>query len=118
MTRLPPPEQWVLHRTNEMEVAELIEQHIDYVDEGGCSVHLPTKFVRHYVSRDDGVLPTAVAIATLPIVLGDGSLLAPDGLDRATRHRLQDPEGAASRSPAARPLHRGGRARGNAVPVR
>ena len=83
MTRLPPPEQWVLHRTNEMEVAELIEQHIDYVDEDGCSVHLPMQFVRHFVSRDDGVLPTVVAIATLPIVLGDGSLLAPDGLDRA-----------------------------------
>ncbi len=83
MTRLPAPEQWALHRMNEMEVAELIEQHIDYVDEDGRSVHLPTKFVRHYVSRDDGVLPTVVAIVTLPIVLGDGSLLAPDGLDRA-----------------------------------
>jgi hypothetical protein len=82
-TGLPAPEQWVLQRMSEMEVAEMIERHIDYVDEGGCSVHLPTKFVRHYVSRDDGVLPTVVAIATLPIVLGDGSLLAPDGLDRA-----------------------------------
>jgi hypothetical protein len=80
---LPAPEQWVLQRMSEMEVAEMIERHIDYVDEDGCSVHLPTKFVRHYVSRDDGVLPTVVAIATLPIVLGDGSLLAPDGLDRA-----------------------------------
>jgi hypothetical protein len=82
MTRLPAPEQWVLHRMNEMEVAEMIEQHIDYVDEDGRSVHLPMAFVRHYVNRDDGVLPTVVAIATLPIVLGDGSLLAPDGLDR------------------------------------
>jgi hypothetical protein len=79
-TVLPAPEQWLLHRMNEMEVAEMIERYIDYVDENG--VHLPTIFVRHYVSRDDGVLPTVVAIATLPIVLGDGSLLAPDGLDR------------------------------------
>ena len=82
MTRLPAPEQWVLHAMNEMEVAEMIEQHIDYVDEDGRSVHLPMPFVRHYVNRDDGVLPTVVAITTLPIVLGDGSLLAPDGLDR------------------------------------
>jgi hypothetical protein len=80
-TSLPAPEQWVLQRMNEMEVAEMIERHIDYVDHHGCSVHLPSQFVRHYVSRDDGVLPTVVAIATLPIVLGDGSLLAPDGLD-------------------------------------
>jgi hypothetical protein len=67
---------------NEMEVAEMIEEHIDYVDEDGRSVHLPMSFVRHYVNRDDGALPTVVAITTLPIVLGDGSLLAPDGFDR------------------------------------
>jgi hypothetical protein len=82
-TWLPAPEQWVLQRMNEIEVAEMIERHIDYVDEDSRSVHLPMKFVRHYVSRDDGVLPTVVAIATLPIVLGDGALLAPDGLNRA-----------------------------------
>ena len=45
-------------------------------------MHLPMQFVRHYINRDDGVLPTVVAIATLPVVLGDASLLAPDGLDR------------------------------------
>jgi hypothetical protein len=32
--------------------------------------------------RHDGALPTVVAIATAPIVLADGVLLAPDGLDR------------------------------------
>jgi hypothetical protein len=30
MTRLPPPEQWVVKRMNEMETAEMIEEHIDY----------------------------------------------------------------------------------------
>ena len=86
MTRLPPPEQWVLSKMSEMEVAEMIEQHIDYytVDEDGNrrSVHLPTPFVRHFMKRSDGALPTVVAIATAPIVLADGGLLAPDGLDR------------------------------------
>ena len=86
MTRLPPPEQWVLSKMNEMEVAEMIEQHIDYytVDEDGNrrSVHLPTQFVRHFMQRHDGALPTVVAIATAPIVLADGDLLAPEGLDR------------------------------------
>ena len=52
MTKLPPPEQWVLCKMNEMEVAEMIEQHIDFYveDEDGNrrSVHLPTQFVRHY----------------------------------------------------------------------
>ena len=86
MTRLPPPEQWVLSKMSEMEVAEMIEEHIDYytVDEDGNrrSVHLPTPFVRHFMKRSDRVLPTVVAIATSPIVLADGELLAPDGLDR------------------------------------
>ena len=86
MTKLPAPEQWVLARMDERECAELIEQHIDFYDEneGGFrrSVHLPSQFVAHYLQRHDGALPTAVAIATAPLVLADGALLAPDGLDR------------------------------------
>ena len=34
-----------------------------------AAVHLPMPFVRHYLKRDDNVLPTVVAIATSPIVL-------------------------------------------------
>jgi len=88
MTRLPSPEQWALVKMNEMETAEMIERYIDYIkvnEKTGDfrSVHLPTQFVRHYMNRDDGALPTVVAIATLPIVLADGELLAPDGLDRS-----------------------------------
>jgi hypothetical protein len=86
MTSLPPPEQWVLCKMTDMEVAEMIEKHIDYYveDENGIrrSVHLPTQFVRHFMRRDDDVLPTVVAIATAPIVLADGLLLGPEGLDR------------------------------------
>jgi hypothetical protein len=72
---------------SEMEVAEMIEKYIDFYkedEETGIirSVHLPTQFVRHFMKRDDCVLPTVVAIATAPIVLADGVLLAPDGLDR------------------------------------
>lgn len=79
MTKLPPPEQWVISELNEMEVAELIEEYIDYVDEEERSVHLPMPFVRHYVQRYDSPLPTVVAIATQPIVLADGGIVAADG---------------------------------------
>ena len=82
------------------------------------SVHLPLQFVRHYISRDDGVLPTVVAIATLPVVLGDASLLAPDGLDRPRGIVFQIQKELRAVLPPARPLHRGGRAGGDAVPVR
>ena len=80
MTRLPAPEQWVLSTMSEMETAEMIEQHIDYYteDEDGNrrSVHLPTPFVRHFMKRNDNALPIVVAIATAPIVLANGGLLA------------------------------------------
>ena len=113
MTSLPLPEQWVLSRMNEMEVAEMIEEYIDYYseDEDGDrrSVHLPTPFVRHFMRRDDDVLPTAVAIATAPIVLADGGLLAPPGLDRLRGIQLHRPGRAASGHPASDGLHPGTR---------
>jgi len=76
MTKLPSPEQWALVRMTADELAEEIERHIDFVDEQGRSVHLPMPFVRHYLQRRDGELPTVVAIATAPIVLADGGILA------------------------------------------
>ena len=78
---LPAPEQLSLVKMTEEEVADDIERHIDFVDKTGRSVHLPTKFVRHFMKRDDG-LPAVVAIAQLPIMLADGSILAMRGLDR------------------------------------
>ena len=82
-SRLPAPEQWLLTKNSEMEAAEIIEQHIDYVGEGGRSVHLPMDFVRHCMRRHDGELPTVVAVVTLPVVLGDGTMLGQEcGLDR------------------------------------
>jgi hypothetical protein len=82
MTTLPTPEQWVIRKMTEIETAEMIERRIDFVDKDARSVHLPMQFVRHFMNRDDGVLPTVVAVSTMPIVLADGGLLAPEGLDR------------------------------------
>jgi hypothetical protein len=82
MTSLPTPQQWVIRRMTEPEVAEMIERHIDFVDEDGRSVHLPTNFVRRYIKRDDGALPTLVAVSTLPLVLAHGNALAEDKFDR------------------------------------
>jgi hypothetical protein len=80
--RLPAPEQPLLTRLSEPELAELIESYIDYVDDKGRSVHLGSAFVHHFHTRDDNALPLAVAVSTLPIVLGDGTLLAGMGLNR------------------------------------
>jgi hypothetical protein len=82
MTRLPTPKQWVLKKMTVEECAEMIERHIDFVDKDGRSVDLPTKFVRHYMNRDDGALPTQVAVSTLPLVFADGGVWAEDKFDR------------------------------------
>jgi hypothetical protein len=82
MTSLPAPDQWVIKRMSIEECAEMIERHIDFVDDDGRSVHLPTNFVRHYRKRDDGALPTIVAVSTLPLVLANGHVVAADGFDR------------------------------------
>ena len=81
-TRLPPPHQHLLTVLSEPESAELIERHVDFVDGTGRSVHLGSPFVRHYMQRTGGALPIAGAIATLPLVLADGAVLAEPGLDR------------------------------------
>ena len=65
---LPPPEQWLLSKQDEMEAAETIERHIDYIGEFG-SVHLGTPFVSHYMKRHDGALNPLVAISLVPLVL-------------------------------------------------
>ena len=88
--KLPAPEQWVLSTMNEMEVAEMIEQHIEHYvedkDGNRRSVHYPTPFVRHYMNRDDGALPTVVALATAPHRAGRWRLAGTDGLRSPARH--------------------------------
>ncbi len=82
-SRLPAPEQPLLTRLNEAQLAEEIERHIDYIDPiTGRSVHLASPFVRHYLNRVDDALPLVAAIATLPMVLQDGTLLHGHGLAR------------------------------------
>ena len=81
-TRLPPPEQPLLTRLDKTQLAELIERHIEYVDPTGRPVHLAGSFVEHFHTRTDDALPIVAAVATLPLVLGDGTLLASRGLDR------------------------------------
>ena len=81
---------------SEIELAEEIEKFIEYVDDDGRPVHLPTQFVRHYMRRDDGVLHTVVAIATLPIILADGGVLALDNdIDPERGIEFRIPEGSA-----------------------
>jgi hypothetical protein len=67
-----------------MELAELIEKYIEYVDKYGRTVRLPSDFVEHYLQRDDGDegLPIVSSISQLPIVLPNGQILTGQGLDR------------------------------------
>jgi hypothetical protein len=79
---MPAPEQLILKPLNEMELAELIERYIEYVDSNGRTVRLPSTFVKHYLQRDDGALPIVSSISQLPIVLPSGEILSGRSLDR------------------------------------
>lgn len=84
--RLPAPEMPLLTPHNRFSLAQMIERYIEYADEGGegrkpRSVALPGPFVDHYLNYRDSVLPRVGAVVTAPLILPDGSMLAPSGLD-------------------------------------
>jgi hypothetical protein len=81
-TRLPPPEQLLLSRLGEPELGELIERHIEFVDEKDRPVHLLSPFVKHYLKRSDEALPLVTGLSTMPIVLPNGLILTGPGLMR------------------------------------
>ncbi len=85
-TRLPPPSLPLLTRHDRYSLAHEIEQHIEFTAEteagGSRSVALPPTFVDHFIAYRDSALPRVGAIVTAPLVMPDGKLLAPPGLDR------------------------------------
>jgi hypothetical protein len=86
--RLPPPKMWLLTRHDKFSMEHLIEKHIEFTQEtedGDRSVALHAKYVEHYLHYHESKLPVVGAIVTNPLVLADGTLLAPDGLDRERR---------------------------------
>jgi hypothetical protein len=97
--RLPPPKMWLLTPHDKFSMEHLIETHIEFVqetEEGERPVALQPKFVEHYMHYRDSRLPIVGAVVTNPLVLADGTFLAPDGLDRQRRvifkieHTLRD----------------------------
>jgi hypothetical protein len=85
---LPPPKMWLLTQHDKFSMEHLIEAHIEFVqetEETERSVALHPKFVEHYMHYRNSKLPIVGAVVTNPLVLADGILLAPDGLDRHRR---------------------------------
>jgi len=90
MTRLPAPAMPLLSVHDEISYAYVIERHIEYVRQPrngapGGPVALPSSFIKSYMGYWDSALPCVQAVVTAPLVLPDGTLLAPNGLDRDRR---------------------------------
>jgi hypothetical protein len=87
-SRLPAPAQLILKPLNEMELAELIEKHVEFVqllpDGSERTVRLQANYVKHFLTRDDAEegLPIVSSISQLPIVLPNGEILSGWGLNR------------------------------------
>src|SRR4051794_4329976 len=88
-TRLPAPPQPLITRHNRNSLSHEIERYIEYYEEseenGRRVVALPASFVDHFVDYRDSQMPQVANVVTAPMVLPDGSLFAPDGLDRDSR---------------------------------
>ena len=79
------------------------------------SVHLPMPFVRHYVRRHDGALPTIIRCTTMPLVQGTGRCWL---LPALIAHPVHHSGCAARPSPEAGGLHARARRGRDQVPVR
>jgi hypothetical protein len=88
-TRLPPPEFPLLTNHIKYTLGHEIERYIQFMlrNKDGTSrpVALPPVFVDNYLAYRDSALPRVGAVVTAPLVLPDGRLLAPEGLDGACR---------------------------------
>jgi hypothetical protein len=90
-TRIPPPEHQLLTRLEQPEVAELIEQHIEFVNDRGKACHLGDGFVKHFIKRKDGELPRVTGVCTTPLLLPNGELLTGPGLLRSVNTVFRAP---------------------------
>ena len=84
--RLPAPTMPLLTRHCRFSFAHLVEKHIEWViereDADPKPVALQPVFIDHFMAYRDSALPRVGAVVTAPLVMPDGSMLAPDGLDR------------------------------------
>ena len=77
------PESWLIRKLNDVEVALMFERYADFVTgREARSVQLSPHLVRGYMSFKDSKMPTIIGVSTMPLVLADGTLLAPDAFDR------------------------------------
>lgn len=84
-SRLPAPVMPLLSAHDSTTLAHVVERHIEWVKptaEGPCPVALPQPFIDHFMVYRDSTLPRVGAVVTAPLVLPNGTLLAPNGLDR------------------------------------
>jgi hypothetical protein len=98
---LPPPEHVLLTKLTDTETAETIERYIDYQDIDARSVRLPLVFVKAYrQQRFASPLPIVTSVATMPIILADGTMLSGHHLDRGRRILFRVPSGLEALLPA------------------
>jgi hypothetical protein len=83
-TPIPAPDMALLTKLDVHTMRLVIERYICHmsVDEIPRPVTLAADFIRSYMSNSKSRLPIVGSIVTTPVVKKDGSLLAPNGLDR------------------------------------
>lgn len=91
--RLPPPPILSLIPHEKYSLGLLIEKHVEFYkliekkngDIIEVTVALPQPFIEAYLAYRDSNLPRVWTIATMPMVLPNGKILATNGLDRKSK---------------------------------
>jgi transposase len=88
-SRLPPPAQPLITKHNRNSLSHEIERYIEYYEEteelGRLVVALPSSFVDHFIDYRDSQMPQVASVVTAPMILPNGDLFAPEGLDKRSR---------------------------------
>jgi hypothetical protein len=83
--RLPPPALNMLVTHDSYSMAVTIERYAAFYKKQRLPTRLPDVFVAHYLRYEASLLPRVASLATMPLVLPNGRLLATNGLDGARR---------------------------------
>ena len=109
--RLPAPKLYTLAPHTQYSLALMIERYVGFVKrihKNGKTTEIPKRlpgvFVTHYLNNDRSRLPRVSALATMPVVLPNGRLLATNGLDRPRRTVFRIDPGIALLMPVGRVL--------------
>ena len=87
-SRLPSPKQYLITHHDPYSLEIELGDHLTFLEtikDGERAVGAPFRFLTHWLKYKRSLLPRVCAVASMPLVLSDGTILRNNGLDRVRR---------------------------------